>query len=168
MPSPDLEIDLPRFVVGASRHIFESALAMELTQIGQMTLREFLMDGLVKKEKRYIKEVTVYGDHEAHIILPFRAAVAEFVAHTTLGVDEVKMAAFEGNDLINEATNEMTNQVAGCFRNILSRDEINCRLKPPYRMEERELADWLNAASYRFIFKFQIIDHPLHVIYLRD
>lgn len=168
MSDTDTQIDIPRIVVGSARHIFESALATELTQIGQMTLREFIVDGLVREEKRYLKEVTVYGDHEAHIILPFRAAVAEFVAHTTLGVDEVKMAAFEGNDLINESTNELTNQVAGCFRNILSRDEINCRLRPPRRLQELELAEWLNRASYRFIFKFQIIDHSVYVIYLRD
>lgn len=168
MSDTGTHLDIPRTVVGSARHIFESSLAMDLTQIGQMSLREYLADGLIREEKRYLKEVTVYGDHEAHIILPFRADVAEFVAHTTLGMDEVKMAAFEGNDLIDESTNELTNQVAGCFRNILSRDEINCRLRPPRRLQELELAEWLNRASYRFIFKFQVIDNSLYVIYLRD
>ena len=168
MSDTQTQVDIPRTLVGSARHIFESSLATELTQIGQMTLREFITDGLVHKEKRYIKEVTVYGDHDAHIILPFREAVAEFVAHTTLGVEEVKMAAFEGTNLIDESTNEHTNQVAGCFRNLLSRDEINCRLKPPRRLEELELAEWLNKASYRFIFKFQVIDRALYVIYMRE
>jgi len=35
-------------------------------------------------------------------------------------------------------------------------------------LQELELAEWLNRASYRFIFKFQIIDQSMHVIYLRD
>ena len=166
MSETELDVDIPRTLIGSAKHIFESSLAAELNQIDQLTLREFTTDDLIKKEKRYIQEVTVYGDHDAHIIIPIREAVVEFVAHTTLGVDEVKMAAFEESDLIDESANELTNQVAGCFRNLLSRDEINCRLKPPHRLEKLELAEWLNKASYRYIFKFQVIDHsPLRDLF---
>lgn len=168
MAETENTIEIPRFIAGSFNHIFSSHLPIPVTSVASITLRDFLVNGLSAKENRYIKEVTVYGDHEAHIILPFGEKSAKMAAYAMLGEDEVKMAAFESRDLVNEATNELTNQVAGCFRNILSKDEINCRLKPPQRLSERDLATKLNNASYRFIHEFRAGDYPLFVIYLRS
>ncbi|MCH2156009.1 MAG: chemotaxis protein CheX [Opitutales bacterium] len=168
MSETETSIDEPRFVVGSFKHIFEEDLGTDVQPLNALTMRDFITGFLVGTEKRYIKEVTIYGDHEAHIIIPFSQKASEYAAYTMLGEDEVKMAAFDGRDLINETTNELTNQVSGCFRNILSKDEINCRLKPPRRLSEKDLAHWLNTASYRFIHSFNVDNFSMCVIYVRQ
>ncbi len=132
-PLPDRHLIEPLF--RAVKHVFETNLVRRTSMTAVMNVEQLAASLKQDSEGLTFSAVKCTGDVECAVALITPAGLNFVFARDFLDVDDSMLQLGAELPVYRDSAGEINNMIAGTFRNMLSKNMMNCRLTPPFILD---------------------------------
>jgi CheY-specific phosphatase CheX len=161
-PLPDKKLIEPLF--RAIKHVFETNLIRRTNMVGICT-PEQLAEHLHDRDSEFvISVIKCSGDCACNISIVSPNPLNFIFARDFLDVDESMLQLGAEIPVYRDAAGELNNMLAGSFRNMLSKGQMELHLTPPFIVDGHKslIASMLKASSV-LIAEIKVEEFSVHV-----
>jgi CheY-specific phosphatase CheX len=128
-PFPDRKLIEPLF--RAIKHVFETNMVRRTQMMGVITPEKLLAISKDKSDEFVISVVKCSGDCECMVAIASPNGLNFVFARDFLEVDDSLLKLGAELPVYRDAAGEINNMLAGTFRNMLSKGQLQLKLTPP-------------------------------------